>query len=44
MIFVPRALYLVTDATYMGLGWHFSPVNANNPNLGTERYFEQSAC
>ncbi|WP_340618044.1 BamA/TamA family outer membrane protein [Xenorhabdus entomophaga] len=38
----PRFLYRVTDATYMGLGWHFSSVNASNPDSGAKRYFDRS--
>ncbi len=38
----PRLLYRVTDATYMGLGWNFSSLNARHPDMGAKRYFDQS--
>ncbi|OKP00261.1 BamA/TamA family outer membrane protein [Xenorhabdus eapokensis] len=38
----PRLLYRITDATYMGLGWNFSSVNASDPDSGAKRYFAQS--
>ncbi|EOD2821557.1 BamA/TamA family outer membrane protein [Providencia stuartii] len=38
----PRALYRLTDATYIGLGWNFSSINANDPDDGAKHYFQQS--
>ncbi|MBC8948630.1 BamA/TamA family outer membrane protein [Xenorhabdus sp. TS4] len=38
----PRLLYRITDATYVGLGWNFSSVNASDPDSGAKRYFAQS--
>ncbi|PHM45019.1 membrane protein [Xenorhabdus mauleonii] len=38
----PRFLYRVADATYIGLGWHFSSVNASDPDIGAKRYFARS--
>ncbi|MBD2795956.1 BamA/TamA family outer membrane protein [Xenorhabdus sp. 18] len=38
----PRLLYRVADATYMGLGWNFSSLNASHPDVGAKRYFDQS--
>lgn len=38
----PRALYRVADATYAGLGWNFSSINASAPDDGIKRYFPHS--
>ncbi|MDR0218211.1 MAG: outer membrane protein assembly factor [Enterobacteriaceae bacterium] len=38
----PRALYRVADATYVGLGWDFSSVNASNPEDKAKKYFAES--
>ncbi|MBD2814688.1 BamA/TamA family outer membrane protein [Xenorhabdus sp. Flor] len=38
----PRVLYRVADATYMGLGWNFSSVNASDTNVQAKKYFAQS--
>lgn len=38
----PRALYKLTDATYVGLGWNFSSINASDPDEGAKTYFSQS--
>ncbi|MGO2334411.1 BamA/TamA family outer membrane protein [Providencia sp.] len=38
----PRALYKLTDATYFGLGWHFSSMNASDPDAGARKYFSQT--
>lgn len=38
----PRALYKLTDATYIGLGWNFSSINASDPDDGAKKYFANS--
>ncbi|NIH21164.1 BamA/TamA family outer membrane protein [Providencia heimbachae] len=38
----PRALYKLGDATYIGLGWEFSSMNASDPDTGAKAYFAQS--
>ncbi|MEX6156557.1 BamA/TamA family outer membrane protein [Providencia manganoxydans] len=38
----PRALYRLTDATYIGVGWNFSSINASDPDEGAKRYFQQT--
>ncbi|MEQ1974344.1 BamA/TamA family outer membrane protein [Xenorhabdus sp. SGI240] len=38
----PRLLYRITEATYVGLGWNLSSVNASDPDIGAKRYFAQS--
>ncbi|PHM29014.1 BamA/TamA family outer membrane protein [Xenorhabdus budapestensis] len=38
----PRVLYRVADATYMGLGWNFSSVNASDTDVQAKKYFAQS--
>ncbi|QIC14579.1 BamA/TamA family outer membrane protein [Providencia vermicola] len=38
----PQALYRLADATYVGLGWQFSSINASAPDEGAKRYFQQA--